>query len=101
MSCMVIILLRSLTPSPACGGGCGGGGEREAPPTPDPSPPLASLAGGGGKRSHPLQIEIRLLPRPVARQRAFGTDRIRPLEDPVLPGGQPREDFRLHRLRAS
>ena len=36
----------------------------------------------------------------VAFQRACLTDRVRPLENPVLPGGQSAEDPRLHRLRA-
>src|SRR6516164_7256064 len=46
-----------------------------------------------------FRIEHRLLPGAVAFQRALVADRVRALEDPVLPGGQPREDLRLHRLR--
>src|SRR3954471_2285304 len=45
-------------------------------------------------------IEFRLLPAAVAAQRAFLADRVRALEDPVLPRGEAREDFRFHRLGA-
>src|SRR4051812_17127663 len=45
-------------------------------------------------------IEFRLLAAAVAAQRAFLTDRVRALEDPVLPRGEAREDFRFHRLGA-
>ena len=36
---------------------------------------------------------------PYDLQRALLADGVRPLEDPVLPRGQPAEDLRLHRLR--
>src|SRR6476469_4114649 len=52
---------------------------------------LASLGPGMTAWLHPLQIEIRFLPRAVARERALRADRVRPLENPVLPGGEPRE----------
>src|SRR6476661_580838 len=45
-------------------------------------------------------VEFRLLAAAVAAQRAFLADRVGALEDPVLPGGQAREDLRFHRLRA-
>src|SRR5262249_48816307 len=48
--------------------------------------------------SHPLCVVGRLLAGAVAAQRAFLADRIGALEDPVLPGGQPRKDFRFHGL---
>src|SRR5215475_8563485 len=48
--------------------------------------------------SHPLRVVVRLLAGAVAAQRAFLADRIGALEDPVLPGGQPRKDFRFHGL---
>src|SRR6201999_2651939 len=47
---------------------------------------------------HPRRIELRLLAGPVAAQRAFLADRIGALEDPVLPGGETRKDFRFHGL---
>src|SRR3954469_5051196 len=47
---------------------------------------------------NPRHIEFRLLAAAVAAQRAFLADRVRALEDPVLPRGQAREDFRFHRL---
>src|SRR5690348_15156270 len=48
---------------------------------------------------NPLRVERRLLPGPVLPQRPVLADRVGPLEDPVLPRGQPREDLRLHGLR--
>ena len=39
------------------------------------------------------EIELRPRLRAVGGQRAFLADGVRPLEDPVLPGGQPAEDF--------
>src|SRR3954469_8524562 len=50
--------------------------------------------------SHPRHIEFRLLAAAVAAQRAFLADRVRALEDPILPRGEAREDFRFHRLGA-
>src|SRR5919201_178081 len=49
---------------------------------------------------HPRHIELRLLSGAVAAQRARFTDRVGALEDPVLPRGQAREDFRFHGLGA-
>jgi hypothetical protein len=51
--------------------------------------------------SHPPRIEHRFLAGAVALERALLADRVRSLEDPVLPGGQPREDLRFHRLGAA
>src|SRR6186997_1868637 len=47
------------------------------------------------------RIEDCLPPGAVAAERAFLADRVRPLEDPVLPCGQPCEYFRFHRLRSA
>src|SRR3954467_11001534 len=48
--------------------------------------------------SNSARIEGRLLAGAVALERAFLADGIGTLEDPVLPGGQAREDFRFHGL---
>src|SRR4051812_38178758 len=48
--------------------------------------------------SNSARIEGRLLAGAVALERAFVADGIGTLEDPVLPGGQAREDFRFHGL---
>ena len=45
-------------------------------------------------------IELRLLAGAVAAQRAVFADRVGALEDPVLPRGEAREDFRFHGLGA-
>src|SRR6185295_15340624 len=50
-------------------------------------------------RLNSRHIELRLLAGAVAAQRALFADRVGALEDPVLPGGQAREDFRFHCLR--
>src|SRR6266699_3808914 len=47
---------------------------------------------------HSRHIEPRLLAAAVAPERAVLADRVGALEDPVLPRGQAREDFRFHRL---
>src|SRR6266567_8929637 len=47
---------------------------------------------------NPRHIELRLLAGAVTPQRAVLADRVGALEDPVLPRGQTREDFRFHRL---
>src|SRR5262245_49038097 len=52
------------------------------------------------RSSHSRHIELRLLAGAVAAQRALLTDRVRPLENPVLPRREAREDLRFHRLRA-
>src|SRR5215470_3820327 len=51
--------------------------------------------------SHSSRVEHRLLPGAVALERALLADRVGTLEYPVLPGGQPREDFRFHGLWAA
>src|SRR5262249_22328983 len=52
------------------------------------------------RRSRALPIEFRTPLLSVHLQRAFVADRVRALEDPVLPRRQPAEDLRLHRLRS-
>src|SRR5262252_6411153 len=52
----------------------------------------------GHAASHPPRIEHRLLAGAVALERALLADRVGALEDPVLPGGEAGEDFRLHGL---
>src|SRR3984957_3907497 len=49
----------------------------------------------------PRHVELCLLAGAVAPQRAVFADRVGALEDPVLPGRQPREDFRFHGLGAN
>src|SRR5260370_31500168 len=51
--------------------------------------------------SHSSRVEHRLLAGAVAPERALLADRIGTLEDPVLPGGEAGEDFRLHGLGAT
>src|SRR6201996_122790 len=48
---------------------------------------------------HPCHIEFRLLAASITAQRALLADRVRALKNPVLPRGQARKDFGLHRLR--
>src|SRR5688572_1519715 len=116
-------LARTLSrfPSPLWGGVRGGGRcwwtlrEQQQPP---PSPTLPQQKGvharlrravGGGSTprsrrrfaSNPLRVEHRPLAGAVTFQRALLADRIRTLEDPVLPGGEARKDFRFHRLRSA
>ena len=55
---------------------------------------------GRGNQSHSPGIEHRLLAGAVALERAVLADGVGTLENPVLPCGQPREDFRFHRLRS-
>src|SRR5947208_7362007 len=45
-----------------------------------------------------LPVELRPALLSVDFQRALLADGVRPLEDPVLPGREPSEDLRLHRL---
>src|SRR5476651_1476753 len=45
-----------------------------------------------------LPVELGSALLPVHLQRAFFSDRVRPLKDPVLPCGEPPEDLRLHRF---
>src|SRR6266581_488269 len=49
--------------------------------------------------SRSLPIKLRPPVLPVRLERAFRTDGVRPLKDPVLPCGQPAENLRFHRLR--
>src|SRR5262252_2954324 len=49
--------------------------------------------------SHPARIEHRLLAGAVALERALLADGVGALENPVLPRGEAREDFRFHGLR--
>src|SRR5207248_10767096 len=49
--------------------------------------------------SDSFRIEYRPLAGAVAAQRALVADRVGTLEDPVLPCGETREDFRFHGLR--
>src|SRR5690606_41775978 len=46
--------------------------------------------------SDAVPVESRFLALAVDLQRALVADRVRPDEDPVLPGGQAPEDARLH-----
>src|ERR1700728_4430321 len=50
--------------------------------------------------SHSLGIEYRLLSRGATLQRTLFADGVGPLENPILPGGQTREDFRFHCFRS-
>src|SRR5712672_2306110 len=45
---------------------------------------------------NPRHIDLRLIAGAVAPQVALLADRVGGLEDPVLPRGQAREDFRFH-----
>src|SRR5215831_21141092 len=45
-------------------------------------------------------IEPRLLAAPIPPQCTVLADCIGPLENPVLPGGQARKNFRFHGLRS-
>src|SRR3954447_24524268 len=51
--------------------------------------------------SNSLGVEHGLLASAVATQRALLADGVGALEDPVLPGGKPGEDFGFHRLRSA
>src|SRR6266516_5497192 len=51
--------------------------------------------------SHPARVEHRLLAGAVALERALLADGVGALENPVLPRGEAREDFRFHGLRAA
>src|SRR5581483_6674732 len=44
-------------------------------------------------------VEVAALAGAVPLERSLGPDRIGPLEDPVLPRGEAREDLALERLR--
>src|SRR5882757_4969035 len=62
---------------------------------------LAPQDDGGSLPLNSRHIELRLLAGAVAAQRAVFTDRVGALEDPVLPRGEAREDFRFHGLWAN
>src|SRR6202008_140542 len=49
---------------------------------------------------HPARVEVWLLAAAIALERAVFADGVRALKNPVLPRGQPREDFRFHRFRS-
>src|SRR4051812_31314207 len=55
--------------------------------------------GHDGLKLHSRHVVVRPLAGAVAPERALLADRIRALEDPVLPGGEAGEDLRFHRLR--
>src|SRR5690349_8245639 len=55
---------------------------------------------GAGRRLHAVAVELGFLALAVYLQRAFLADGVGPLEDPVLPGGEPSEDARGHVLAA-
>src|SRR6516162_6468093 len=50
------------------------------------------------RASCPFPVELRPPLLSVHLERAFVTDGVWPLEDPVLPRGQAPEDLRLHRF---
>src|SRR2546423_10752071 len=50
--------------------------------------------------SYALPVEFRLGAGAVDLERAVLADRVRPVEDPVLPGGEAAEDARQHGLGA-
>src|SRR3954451_2119405 len=62
---------------------------------------LPACAGTAAQASNALPVEASLVPGAEGLQRARLARRIRPHEDPVLPGGEPSEDPRLHRLAAA
>src|SRR5581483_1519804 len=66
-----------------------------------PSPACGEVSRGrGASSSHSFLIERRRDARAVELERALLADGVRPLEDPVLPGGQTPENLGLHGLRA-
>src|SRR5262245_20756790 len=50
------------------------------------------------RRLCPFEIELRPGLRSIGRQRALLPYRVRTLENPVLPRGEPAEDLRFERL---
>src|SRR6266567_924870 len=76
---------------------------RPAPaPESSPRPAVAVVAPSSGFAviSDPLPVVIRALAGAVAAQCPVRPGRVRPLEDPVLPGGEPAEDLRFAGFRA-
>src|SRR2546427_12321505 len=51
--------------------------------------------------SHSPAVELAPLARAIHHERALRSDRVRALEDPVLPRRQPAEDLALERLRTA
>src|SRR2546422_8981575 len=51
--------------------------------------------------SHARPVEPGLLARPEHLEGSVLADRVRPAEDPVLPGGEPAENTRRHALAAA
>src|SRR6266487_5382601 len=62
-------------------------------PAISPRPAVAAI-------SDPLPVVVRALAGAVAAQRPVRPRRVGPLEDPVLPGGEPAEDLRFAGFRA-
>src|SRR4051812_10795789 len=62
--------------------------------------PLAGELSVVVMRSDPLPVVVGALTGAVAAQCSLGASGVGPLEDPVLPGGEPAEDLRLGRLPA-
>ena len=54
----------------------------------------------GARPSDALPVEFRLVPRAEDLERALFTGGVGPVEDPVLPGGEAREDFGVQRFGA-
>src|SRR5262249_42166728 len=96
-------------PSPLVGEGQGGVATSTglaATPLPQPSQQAGreqteSASRPASRPLHPLGVEHRLLPGAVAPERALIAARVGALEDPVLPGGEAREDLGFHRFRAA
>ena len=63
---------------------------------------LLGVVGGRGHGWHQTRFRSKSArwPVPNLRSAPSGPDGVGPVEDPVLPGGQPAEDLGLHRLRA-
>src|SRR3954470_3530756 len=57
--------------------------------------PLAGELSVVVMRSDPLPVVVGPLAGAVAAQCSLGASGVGPLEDPVLPGGEPAEDLRL------
>src|SRR5690606_24033715 len=56
-------------------------------------------APGSRSPSDPFPVEARLAARAEEFEGALFADGVGAVENPVLPGGEPAEDARLHRLR--
>src|SRR5882672_11747403 len=78
--------VRYFPAKPSMIGGCASLCSYPFPFTPSPFTP----------HSHPLPVELRLATGSEHFQRPLFADRVRAVEDPVLPRGEPAEDARLH-----